>query len=313
MILSVSRRTDIPAFYSEWFINRLAAGYVYVRNPMNFNQVSKIDIRPEVTDCIVFWSKNPQPLLEKLDIIDQMGYQYYFQFTITPYNNKIERALPDKKEISRTFIKLSKRIGKDKVIWRYDPIILNSEWTIQAHIKAFEEMAAELSEHTQECIISFVDPYQKTMRRNEDSLIRSINESEMCSIAEAFSEIAGKVNVKVKTCAEGIDLDRYGIEHASCIGRAKIESIIQCSLTDKLKKDEQREHCGCIQCIDIGAYNTCQHGCRYCYATISPKEAMKNYKLHDPKFALLIGDGMLIEKVSERKVKSLKVEQMNFL
>lgn len=306
MILSVSRRTDIPAYYSEWFMNRLQEGYVCIKNPMNANQISKVVLKPNIVDCIVFWSKNPEPLIKNLDTIDGMGYKYYFQFTITPYNNTIEKALPDKRKILEIFISLSEKIGKEKVIWRYDPIILNDKLTIDFHVNAFEKMISKLSDYTSECIISFVDPYKRTKRQMGDNLTCDITDTEMHQIAEAFSKITKKTKVKLKTCAEKIDLDKYGIGHASCIDRDKIESIISCTLSDKVKKDGQRKDCGCMECIDIGAYNTCKNGCLYCYATFSHDTTVSNCKMHNPKSPLLIGELTTFDKVSERKVITLK-------
>lgn len=302
MILSVSRRTDIPAYYSEWFINRLKAGFVYIRNPMNNDQVSKVVLNTDVVDCIVFWSKNPEPLLGKLDIIDNMGYRYYFQFTITPYDKDIETALVNKRQIIDTFKRLSDRIGRQKVIWRYDPIIINDQIPIEFHIDSFYKLASKLSGYTDECIISFVDRYRKT---NKYNIIRDIAEIEMNEIAEAFSEIALQRGMTIKTCAEKIDLSKYSIQHASCIDRDKIESIINVPLKDIVKRDGQRKDCGCIECIDVGAYNTCKNGCLYCYATFNRGLTEKNYKLHDPDSPLLIGLPGDVN-VTERKVKSLK-------
>jgi len=307
MILSVSRRTDIPAYYSEWFINRLKAGYVYVRNPMNPDQISKVALNTDVVDCIVFWSKNPEPLLSKLDFIDNLGYKYYFQFTITPYNKNIETGLVDKRRIADTFIRLSERIGKEKVIWRYDPIIINNQFSIEYHVDSFRKLADKLSGYTEECVISFVDRYCKTDKYN---IIRDITEAEMNKIAEAFSNIAAQKGLTIKTCAEKIDLGRYNIQHASCIGRDKVERIINVPLKSKVKKDGQREDCGCIECIDIGAYNTCKNGCLYCYATFSRETAEKNYKMHDPQSPLLAGIPGGIN-VTERKVKSLKENNLS--
>lgn len=313
MILSISRRTDIPAFYTEWLMNRLNEGYVYVKNPMNANQISKVKINPDVVDCIVFWTKNPRPLIDKLEEIDAMGYKYYFQFTITPYDKTIERSLPDKSEILETFKSLSDKIGKNKVIWRYDPIILNDSLSIDYHIESFERMISKLSGYTDECVISFVDAYNKTKRNMGNDFIRAITIEEMYCIAEEISEIANKHKIKIRTCAEAIELKKYGIDHASCIDRMKIESIINCPLSEKLKKDDQRQNCNCIQCIDIGAYNTCKNSCLYCYATFNQDEVIKNCKLHNPKSALLIGESACIEKVSERKVSSFKDNQIRFI
>lgn len=307
MILSVSRRTDIPAHYSEWFIQRLREGYVYIKNPMNAHQISKVLLHHTMVDCIVFWSKNPEPLIGHLDLINEMKYKYYFQFTITPYDNSIEKALPNKNKIQKTFCTLSKRIGKENVIWRYDPIILNDKLTINYHVNAFAKMATALSDYTSECIISFVDPYRKSLRQMGGNLIRDITEAEMNDIANNFSDIAKKTGLTLKTCAEEIDLGKYGIEHASCIDRNKIEDIINCPLSDKIKIDGQRKGCRCIECIDIGAYNTCKNNCLYCYATFSHEAALSNCKNHDPSSPLLIGEPTSSDKISERKVMTLKV------
>ncbi len=306
MILSVSRRTDIPAFYTEWFMNRLRAGFVCVRNPMNQGQISRIVLNPEVVDCIVFWTKNPEPLLDQLDAIDAMGYPYYFQFTITPYNSTMETALGDKNKIIETFAALSRKIGKDKVVWRYDPIIVNDKLTPEAHLEAFDKMAAKLMDFTNECVISFVDPYRKTKRQMGDQWVRELTENEMRQVAAGFSRIASRAGISLKTCAERMDLEEYGIGHASCIDRRKIERILSCPLTDKVKRDSQREACGCMECMDIGAYNTCRNGCRYCYATFSPEMTIRNCRNHDPHSALLIGGITAADKVTDRKCHSLK-------
>jgi len=310
MILSVSRRTDIPAYYSEWFINRLTEGYVCIKNPMNAFQISKVPLNPSVVDCIVFWSKNPQPIIAHLNHINNMGYKYYFQFTITPYDKSLEPGLPDKKRIIETFLSLSEKIGKEKVIWRYDPIILNNKFSINYHVDAFSEMMSVLSDLTTECIISFVDPYKKTKRQMGANTIRDITEAEMNKIAEEFSKVAGSTPVKLKTCAELIDLGKYGIDHASCIDKDKVESITDCTLTSKVKKDAQREACGCMECIDIGAYNTCKNGCLYCYANVSHDAIEANCKKHNPVSPLLIGEITEKEKVTDRKVKSLRAQNL---
>ena len=158
MILSVSRRTDIPAFYSEWFFNRIKEGYVCVRNPMNIHQISKIALTPNLIDCIVFWSKNPYPMLSRLD--ELKDYMYYFQFTINPYDTVLEQQVPGKKHVIETFKRLSDLISPDRVIWRYDPIILTDTISVDYHIKYFEELAKRLHTYTKTCIISFLDLYK---------------------------------------------------------------------------------------------------------------------------------------------------------
>lgn len=174
MILSVSRRTDIPNYYSEWFYNRIKEEFLYVRNPMNPHQISKIDLSPDVVDCIVFWTKNPEPMINRLD--ELAAYHYYFQFTLTGYGKEIECNVPHKRErMIPVFQELSKRIGKQKVIWRYDPIIFTKTYTPEYHLKAFEQIAMALRGYTEKCVISFVDVYAKNKKN-----MKSINSYEFC-------------------------------------------------------------------------------------------------------------------------------------
>jgi Domain of unknown function (DUF1848). len=164
MIISASRRTDIPAFYSEWFLNRIKAGFLIVRNPMNPKQLSRIVLTPDVVDCIVFWTKNPTPMLPKLD--ELKDYNYYFQFTLTGYGQDIERNLPSKKDVLiPAFLELSEKIGAHRVIWRYDPILINSKYSEEYHVSAFKQIAEALNGHTEKCVFSFVDRY----RKNDDA------------------------------------------------------------------------------------------------------------------------------------------------
>lgn len=305
MILSVSRRTDIPAFYSEWFMNRIRDKYVYVRNSFNPNQISNVNISPDVADCIVFWSKNPAPIMKHLKELNEMNYKYYFQFTITPYSNDLEVNLGDKEKIVNTFIKLSEKIGKEKVILRYDPILITDKYNNSFHFEAFEKICEKLNEYTEKVVISFLDNYKK-VSRNMKSI--DLKEMDMCYIAENFAKIAEKYNIPIETCAEGIELKEYGINHAKCIDGDLIEKIIGCKLNekDKDKKDGNREHCGCMKCIDIGEYDTCIHNCLYCYANVNKKVAFNNFNSHNPNSKILTGiyDESLVKV--RKDIKSFK-------
>ena len=182
MILSVSRRTDIPSFYSDWFFNRLKEGFLYVRNPMNPQQVSRIDLSPELVDCIVFWTKNPEPMLERLNELE--GYNYYFQFTLTGYGRDIEMNVPHKKNVMLpVFQRLSDKIGSKKVIWRYDPIMFNNTYTPEYHVKAFEQIASALNGYTKRCIISFVDTYTKNKKAMKELGVYNLNSEELRKFA----------------------------------------------------------------------------------------------------------------------------------
>ena len=205
MIISASRRTDIPNYCSEWLLNRIKEGYVYVRNPMNPRQVSKIALSPEVVDCIVFWTKNPKPMLAKLDSLN--AYTYYFQFTLTGYGADIECGLPDKKhDIIPTFQELSQKIGAQRVIWRYDPILFTDKYTPEYHLKAYAEIAHKLRGYTTKCVISFVDTYAKNQKSMKALHTCFLTESEVVVFAKKIAQIASDNNMAVASCAEKIDL-----------------------------------------------------------------------------------------------------------
>lgn len=304
MVLSVSRRTDIPNYYSEWFFNRIKDGFAYVRNPMNARQVSRIDITPEVVDCIVFWTKNPGPMLGRLSELE--GYDYYFQFTLTGYGSEIEHGVLHKKEkIIPVFQELSRKIGRDKVIWRYDPIIFTGRYTPEYHLKAFGQIAEALRGYTGKCVISFVDLYAKNKRNMELLGACQLADAELLKFAEELGRIARNNKIAAGSCAEYMDLEACGIAHNSCIDQALIEGITGCRL--KAGKDRnQREECGCMESVEIGAYNTCRNGCKYCYANYSEQSVANNCRKYDPKSPILCGRITADDKITERNVKSLK-------
>lgn len=301
MILSVSRRTDIPAFYSDWFFNRLKEGFVFVRNPMNIHQVSRVTLSPDVIDCIVFWSKNPKPMLARLD--ELKDYMYYFQFTINPYDRGLELGVPKKEGIIGTFKELSEKIGRKRVIWRYDPILLTENMGVDYHVRYFEEIAKRLEGYTDTCVISFVDLYQKTQRNLKDTAAREPSQNEMVEIAGRLCSIAKKYGITIQTCAEDIALESVGIKHGKCIDSALIEDLLDVKLVVD-KDPNQRKECGCVQSIDIGEYNTCAHGCKYCYANFKDGVVAANRAAHDVNSPLLIGNLGPADKVTERKLFS---------
>jgi len=303
MIISASRRTDIPAFYSEWFFNRIRAGYLDVRNPMSYHRISRISLDPEVIDCIVFWSKNPKPMMNRLD--ELKDYNFYFQFTINPYDQRIEKAVPMKSGIIDTFKQLSDKLGENKVIWRYDPILLSEHITINYHVKYFEELAKRLKGYTKYCVVSFIDLYKKTERNIKETTIREPKENEMKTLARNIVEIANVYGMKVVSCAEPIDLSKEGIEHGHCIDHALIEDIVGYRI-DAHKDKYQRKECGCIESIDIGQYNTCSHNCVYCYANFNKNMVIHQVEKHDKDSSLLIGSLGGDDIVKERKMYSLK-------
>ncbi len=306
MIISVSRRTDIPAFYSDWFYERIKKGFVYTRNPMNIHQISKIDLNPKVVDCFVFWTKNPTHFMKNLNNLDY--YNYYFQFTITGYGKKLEPNVPSLKNSIENFKKLSRLIGKNRVIWRYDPIIITEDCDIHYHIKNFEFIASQLTKYTDKCIISFVDYYKKTVKNMVHIKDTPITKDQIYKLATNFVSIGKKYGLIINSCAEKINLENQGIEHGKCIDNRLIEEISDYKL--KISKDNtQRTECGCVTSIDIGAYNTCLHGCVYCYANYISNKVKENYALHDKKGELLYGSISEEDKITTRKIKSYKITQ----
>jgi DNA repair photolyase len=266
MIISASRRTDIPSYHSEWFLSRLKEKFVDVKNPMNIHQISRIDLNSELVDCIVFWSKNPKPMIDKLQFLNE--YKYYFQFTLNPYESDVEARLPPKTEIIETFKKLSDIIGPQKVIWRYDPILINNKYNITYHIDKFEKLAGVLKGYTEKVTFSFIDFYKKIADNIKLLEVIEISTEEKNLIAQSFSEIARNNNLSIDTCAEDIDLSKYGITHARCIDDRLISKITGRNLLVEKDKN-QRPECGCVKSKDIGEYNTCSAGCVYCYANYS--------------------------------------------
>ncbi|MDR7870710.1 MAG: DUF1848 domain-containing protein [Tissierellaceae bacterium] len=305
MILSVSRRTDIPAFYTEWFFNRLNEGFVLVRNPMNYHQVSKIELSPSLIDCIVFWTKDPTKIIRRLN--ELRSYNYYFQVTITPYNKDIETNVQDKDQIINSFIELSQLIGRERVVWRYDPIMLTNKLTVNYHKENYERIASKLAGYTDLCIISFIDLYRKTERNMKHINPESIPNYTMVQLGESLSKIASKYNLALKTCSEEIDLSSVAINHAKCIDDKLISKIVGQDL-DINKDKSQRDICGCISSIDIGAYNTCKNGCLYCYANFSDKTVRNNVMNHDVNSPFLVGNIELGDVIYERKMVSYKRE-----
>lgn len=306
MILSVSRRTDIPAFYAEWFMNRLREGFVQVRNPMNYHQVSRVSLSPEVIDCIVFWTKNAAPLLSFVKEIGER-YPFYFQYTLNAYDRDMEPALPPLESKLETFRALSDMTDPDAVIWRYDPVLLTEKYTVAWHAERFARIAEALERRTKTCVFSFVDIYDKVKNNIKGYDVRACSPEEADALAAAFSRAAAEHGISLRTCAEAVDLEKYGIRHGCCIDGELIARLTGCPLNAK-KDPNQRSECGCLESVDIGQYNTCRHGCRYCYANFNPQSVITYSKQHDPLSPFLTGHDEAGDKVTERKMKSLRTE-----
>ena len=307
MILHTGLRTDIPAFYSEWFVNRLRAGDVLVRNPYNPIQVTKYQITPDKVDLISFCTKNPAPMLPHLDELKEYGQYWYV--TITPYGKEIEPQVPPKEKVMEDFIRLSQAVGKQSVGWRYDPIFLSDVYTVEKHLADFEEMARTLSGYTDTCVISFIDLYQKVLRNFPE--VKSVPKEDRLRLGKEFVRIGARYGLNVKACAEGCELEPYGVDCDGCMTVELFAHAIGCELNvPKSKEKGARAECACLLGSDIGAYNTCGHLCRYCYANYDAETVAANMRRHDPKSPLLIGKLHEEDVVKEAKQTSWKDGQM---
>ena len=286
MIISASRRTDIPAFYSGWFFERVRSGAVLVPNPFFPERIRKIPLTPEQVDCLIFWTKNPRPMVSRLP--ELAGYHYYFHFTVNPYGRHIEVNLPELAERIGTFLELAERLGKGRVIWRYDPIMFTAELGVDYHLEQFSSLARQLGPAVDQCMISFLDFYRKTVRNMREFQPREPQPDEITRLAGGLAAIANSYGFRIATCCEAVDLAAYGIEHGRCIDADRIQRLLGQPL--RLRKTKAtREFCGCAPAIDIGVYNTCPHLCRYCYANTDPGQVADRVKLYDPKKPLLCG------------------------
>lgn len=309
MIISASRRTDIPAFYSRWLFNRIREQYVLVPNPYNPRLFSRISLAPDVVDCIVFWSKNPSPMMKNLHLLK--GYNYYFQFTLNPYGSDIENRLPSLDARIETFKRLSEMIGKEKIIWRYDPILTNSRYDAAFHKKAFNSIAARLKDHTSRCMLGFIDHYPHIRRAVGKLDIKPLQRDEIEEMAVSFKQSAADHPMDLETCTVKVDLSHLGIPSGLCVDKKLIERITGYPILAGKDKN-QRSVCNCTESIDIGTYESCLNGCIYCYAIKGNyNTAEYNMQKHDPDAPTLIGHVPADAVIKTREMKSLRDNQLN--
>ncbi len=296
MIISASRRTDIPAFYAQWFMNRIRAGYCAVPNPFRRDQVSYVSLKPADVDVIVFWTRNPAPLLPHLAELDQAGFRYYFQYTLLDNPRAIDPKSPPLAAAVDTFRKLSDCVGPERVVWRYDPIVFSNTTGAEFHKRKYAEIAGLLQGYTKRSVISVVDLYQKSSKRFKQLRQQGIEiEDNRGEAAEEFESLmkhmalsARNHGLDIYSCAEEIDLTPYGIIPGKCVDDNYIQAVFGLSVTTK-KDPSQRAACGCVVSKDIGMYDSCIFGCQYCYATNSFDRAKTNHEAHDPASPSLIG------------------------
>ncbi|KIR03724.1 hypothetical protein P261_02539 [Lachnospiraceae bacterium TWA4] len=302
MILSPCGRTDMVQYYTPWLMKRLEEGFAYSRNPLFKNKVTKVNLTPENVDCIVFCSKNYKPLLPHLKWIEER-YNTYYHYTITAYGKEIEPGVPSIDDSMDTLIQLSKVVGKGKIAWRYDPILFTKEYTLEKHLKIFEYMAAKLTPYIDRCIFSYVEMYKK-LEINMPEIILFTDEDRI-HIAEGIGAIAKKYGLYVQTCGTNRDYSEYGIHTSGCmtldvLGKANGVEF------KNVKHKGSRKGCHCIECRDIGAYDTCMNGCKYCYANKTPQKAFENYKLHNPESPIMLGYIQESDTVQEGKARSFR-------
>lgn len=300
MIINTGMRTDIPAFYSEWFQNRIREGFVLVRNPYDPVKVTRYRLDPSVVDLIAFCTKNPAPMLPRMDILKPYG-QYWF-VTITPYGKDIEPNVPDKGSVMDSFCRLSDIVGIDSIGWRYDPIFTDDKHTPQWLISVFENMAKRLSGYTKTCVISFIDIYKKVERNFPQA--REVYSQDRIMIGSALIDIARQYGMTVKPCAEGKELEKYGADCSGCMTVRTFEEALHARLSVPGHLKGGRSECACLIGGDIGEYDTCGHLCRYCYANTDPSLVRTNMRLHDPKSPFLIGGSLPDDVIHEAEQKS---------
>ncbi len=307
MIINTGGRTDTVQYYSEWLLNRFKEGFVYSRNPFYPDKVTCYELTPDKVDCIVFCSKNYEPILDKLhEITDK--FNTYFHYTITAYGGDIEPRVPAIEKSIETLLKLEQIVGKQRIAWRYDPVLLTGKYTIDYHLQIFEDMAKQLSEHIDRCIFSFVEMYKKLGVNMPE--LKPITEDEKISLARGMGEIVQRYNIHLQTCATNEDYQEFGIHPSGCMTLDILGNANGVKFKN-LKHKGMRANCNCMETRDIGWYDTCPNGCRYCYANSTPQKAIENFKLHNPNSPILLGEIKETDIIQKGNQKSFLVEDLN--
>lgn len=293
MIISASRRTDIPAFYAKWFMNRIRKGYCTVPNPFNPKQISRISLEPEDVDVIVFWTRYARPLFPFLNELNDRGYPYYFLYTLMNNPRALDLKSPSHKRSLDTFCELANRIGKKKMVWRYDPMVFSTITDTNFHKETYHRISEVLKGSTTRSVISIVDIYRKAAKRLR--LLEKLGiqmadptRKELNDLMKSLSVSARANGMKIQTCAEKPDLSLHEIPPGKCIDDILIREVFNLHVTHR-KDPSQRASCGCVASRDIGMYDTCRFGCIYCYATTSLSRTRDRYRNHNPASPSLTG------------------------
>lgn len=286
MILNTGARTDTVQYFSHWLLKRFEEGFVYTRNPLFPNKVTRYELSPDKIDVVMFCSKNYAPILPRIQEITSK-YRTYFHYTITAYGKDIEPGVPPIEESVKTLAELSKIVGRQKIAWRYDPVLLTQKYTVERHAQTFRWLCGQLAPYIDRCIFSFVEIYKK-LQVNMPELI-PFSESDMNILAEILGKTAKEFGIRIQTCGTNGDFSRFGIEKSGCATLEILGNANNCGFRN-LKHKGLRTGCHCIESRDIGAYDTCLNGCKYCYANKNPQKAFENYKFHNPESPILLGE-----------------------
>lgn len=292
MILSASRRTDLPAFYGEWFAARLRAGFCEVPNPFNPRQVSRISLRPEDVDAVVFWTRHPRSLVPRLSALDRRGIPYYFLYTLMDNPPDLDPGLPPAADRLDAFRALADRLGPERVVWRYDPVVPSNRTDAAFHRRTFARLAGELRGRTRWCIISLLDVYAKVRRRlaplvRDGLVLETWDPDRHGDLIAEIARIGAENGIRVTSCAESADLEPFGVAPGACVDGEFLNERFGLDL-DLRKDPGQRTRCRCVRSRDIGMYDTCVFGCRYCYAVGDPERAIRRRRSHRPGEPALI-------------------------
>lgn len=306
MILNTGSRTDIPAYYSRWFCNRIREGFVLVRNPFYPSQVTRYRLTPEVIDVLVFCTKNPEPMLQELELLSP--YTCFWFVTITPYGKDVEPCVPPKERVMESLKRLRESVGTDRVSWRYDPVFVTEQYSVEYHIREFAGMADALRGYTGQCVVSFLDLYEKTKRNFP--VAREVTRQEQETLTGEFARAAARNHMQIHLCCENESLVRDHVDAGGCMSKEVLEQAAGCRLRVP-KRRYVRQECSCLLGADIGAYNTCGHGCLYCYANYDRKTVLRNMECHDVHSPFLVGRGQEGDVIRDARQESWRDGQMS--
>ena len=302
MIINTGGRTDTVQYYSEWLLNRFREGFVYSRNPLFPNKVVRYELNPDVVDCVVFCSKDYSPILSDLhEITDR--FPTYFHYTISAYGKDVEPGVPSISASVETLKKLSSIVGKQRVAWRYDPVLLTEKYDLAHHEKTFRYIAQNVAPYVDRCIFSFVEMHPRVLRNMPE--IIPLDDDAKTRVASMIGRVAAEFDMPVQTCGTSDDYSEFGVSRSGCMTLDILGAANGLEFRN-LKHKGLRQGCGCIDSRDVGAYDTCPNCCRYCYANKNPQKVAQNRALHDPSSPILLGHVRPEDTVSKGSQKTYR-------